>query len=88
MAYGFAAAVIAGSNQYEWCCSCYQLTFTGGPVAGRQMIVQVTNTGHDLGHDHFDIQIPGGGVGYFNQGCMAQWNAGPDGWGGKILTML
>lgn len=47
------------------------------------MIVQVTNTGHDLGYDHFDIQIPGGGVGYFNQGCIAQWNAGPNGWGGN-----
>jgi len=82
-AYGFVAAVIAGQTQYDWCCSCYQMTFTSGPVAGRTMIVQVTNTGHDLGYDHFDIQIPGGGVGYFNQGCMAQWNAGPDGWGAR-----
>jgi hypothetical protein len=27
------------------------------------MIVQVTNTGDDLGFAHYDIQIPGGGFG-------------------------
>jgi hypothetical protein len=44
------------------------------------MIVQVTNTGADLGENHFDLQIPGGGVGLFN-GCSAQWRAPGDGWG-------
>jgi hypothetical protein len=33
---------------------------------------KVTNTGGDLGQGHFDIQLPGGGVGIFN-GCTAQW---------------
>ncbi len=42
------------------CCACYELTFTSGPVKGKKMIVQATNTGGDLGDDHFDIQIPGG----------------------------
>ena len=36
------------------------------------MIVQITNTGEDLGQNHFDLQIPGGGVGKFN-GCTPQW---------------
>jgi len=36
------------------------------------MIVQLTNTGTDLGQNHFDLQIPGGGVGIFD-GCTPQW---------------
>ncbi|KAI6212593.1 Cellulase [Aphelenchoides besseyi] len=58
--YGFAAANIAGSNEAGWCCACYKLTFTSGPVSGKDMVVQVTNTGGDLGANHFDLQIPGG----------------------------
>ena len=41
-----------------------RLTFTSGPVSGKKMVVQVTNTGGDLGDNHFDLQMPGGGVGY------------------------
>ncbi len=40
----------------------------------------MTNSGSDLGDDHFDLQIPGGGVGIFN-GCTAQYGAPHDGWG-------
>ncbi|EEB93859.1 hypothetical protein MPER_07434, partial [Moniliophthora perniciosa FA553] len=79
LAYGFAAVNIAGSNEAGWCCACYELTFTDGPVAGKKMVVQATNTGGDLGGNHFDILIPGGGVGIFTQGCPAQfgsWNGG------------
>lgn len=78
LAYGFAAANIAGSSESSWCCQCYQLTFTSGPATGKVMVVQVTNTGGDLGNNHFDILMPGGGVGLFN-GCNAQygsWNGG------------
>ncbi|KAI6203947.1 Cellulase [Aphelenchoides besseyi] len=82
LSYGFAAANIAGSNEAGWCCACYKITFTSGPVNGKQMIVQVTNTGGDLGANHFDLQIPGGGVGIFN-GCSAQWKAPADGWGAR-----
>ena len=57
--YGFAAAPFP-------CCRCYELTFTGGPVEGKTMIVQVTNTGFDLSNKHFDLHIPGGGFGLFN----------------------
>jgi hypothetical protein len=35
------------------------------------MIVQSTSTGGDLGSNHFDLNIPGGGVGIFD-GCSAQ----------------
>jgi hypothetical protein len=35
------------------------LTFTSGPVKGKRMIVQTTNTGGDLGQNHFDIAMPG-----------------------------
>jgi hypothetical protein len=54
--------------------------FTSGPASGQTMIVQATNTGGDLGHvcllfftltllttsqNHFDLMMPGGGVGLF-----------------------
>jgi hypothetical protein len=80
LAYGFAAANIAGGTESTWGCACYQLTFTNGPVSGQKMVVQVTNTGGDLGSNHFDLAIPGGGVGIFN-GCTAQYNAPANGWG-------
>lgn len=82
LSYGFAAANIKGQSEADWCCACYELTFTSGPINGKKMIVQVTNTGGDLGENHFDIQIPGGGVGIFN-GCKPQWGAPNDGWGAK-----
>lgn len=59
-----------------------RLTFTSGPVAGKRMIVQATNTGGDLGQNHFDIAMPGGGVGLFNA-CTNQWGAPPNGWGAQ-----
>lgn len=82
LAYGFAAANVAGGNESTWGCACYQLTFTSGPVSGQKMVVQVTNTASDLGSNHFDLLIPGGGVGIFN-GCTAQYNAPADGWGAR-----
>ncbi len=49
VAYGFAAAYLTGQTESGWCCACYELTFTSGPVNGQKMVVQVTNTGGDLG---------------------------------------
>ena len=46
------------------------------------LFLQATNTGGDLGQGHFDVMIPGGGVGIFN-GCSSQWGAPSDGWGQK-----
>ena len=91
LAYGFAAAKLAGKGERDWCCACYKyvhycddltfwrylhrlyrLTFTSGAVAGKVMIVQVTNTGGDLRENQFDLAMPGGGVGQFNA-CSQQW---------------
>ncbi|CAO3671347.1 unnamed protein product [Umbelopsis vinacea] len=82
VSYGFAAANIVGLTETDWCCTCYALTFTSGPVAGQQFVVQITNTGGDLGSNQFDLAIPGGGVGIYN-GCTAQWNAPANGWGDR-----
>lgn len=82
LSYGFAATSIAGGSESTWCCACYQLTFTSGPVAGKTMIVQSTNTGGDLGNNQFDIAMPGGGFGIFN-GCTAEWGTPSTGWGAQ-----
>ncbi|CAE6384560.1 unnamed protein product [Rhizoctonia solani] len=83
LAYGFAAVNIQGGSESSWCCQCYELTFTSGSVSGQKMIVQATNTGGDLGNNHFDLMIPGGGVGIFGQGCAAQYGASSTGWGAQ-----
>lgn len=57
LAYGFAAVSISGGTEASWCCACYELTFTSGPVSGKKMVVQATNTGGDLGQNHFDIGV-------------------------------
>ncbi|KAH8820387.1 RlpA-like double-psi beta-barrel-protein domain-containing protein-containing protein [Xylogone sp. PMI_703] len=82
LSYGFAATSIAGGTESSWCCACYQLTFTSGPVSGKQMIVQATNTGGDLGSNQFDLAMPGGGFGIFN-GCTAEWGTPSTGWGAQ-----
>lgn len=71
-AYGYAAVALSAGTESDWCCACYELTFTSGPVAGKKMVVQATNTGGGLSDgNHFDIAIPGGGVGQFNA-CTKQ----------------
>ncbi|KAI0813711.1 glycoside hydrolase family 45 protein [Xylaria sp. FL0064] len=72
LAYGFAATAISGGTESSWCCACYQLDFTSGPVAGKSMVVQSTNTGGDLGSNQFDLLMPGGGVGIFD-GCKSEF---------------
>jgi len=52
------------------------LKFTSGPVAGKTMVIQSTSTGGDLGSNHFDLAIPGGGVGLFD-GCKPQFGGLP-----------
>jgi hypothetical protein len=58
----------------------HRLTFTSGPAKGKVHIVQTTNTGGDLGQNHFDLAIPGGGVGLFNA-CTNEFGAPANGWG-------
>ncbi|KAF7543811.1 hypothetical protein G7Z17_g10445 [Cylindrodendrum hubeiense] len=72
LAYGFAATAISGGSESSWCCACYALTFTSGGVKGKTMVVQSTNTGSDLGSNHFDLLMPGGGVGIFD-GCTSEF---------------
>lgn len=78
LAYGYAAVPPGGA-----CGKCYQLQFNGQghheandpgskSLAGKTMIVQATNIGHDVNGGQFDLLIPGGGVGAFN-GCTSQW---------------
>jgi hypothetical protein len=56
--YGFAAAYTIGGDESTWCCSCYQLNFTSGPVAGKSMIVQASNTDYDsLTKNIFSIAV-------------------------------
>lgn len=57
LAYGFAATTISSRTEASWCCACYELTFTSGPVAGKKMVVQATNTGGDLGLNQFDLAV-------------------------------
>jgi glycosyl hydrolase family 45 len=65
------------------CGGCFRIQFTGSGhdnandigsklIQGKQMIVQVTNTGSDVAGNQFDLMIPGGGVGLFNA-CSRQW---------------
>ena len=44
------------------------------------MIVQVINSGSDVGEHQFDLQIPRSGVGIYNA-CSRRWGAPNDGWG-------
>ncbi len=53
LAYGFAAV----NADAPACCSCYQLTFNSGPVSGKKMIVQATNTGTDVSDTQFDLAV-------------------------------
>lgn len=53
-----------------------RLTFTSGKAKGKKMVVQSINTGGDLGDNHFDIQMPGGGLGIFD-GCTSQFGSLP-----------
>ncbi len=55
------------------------MIFTSGPVIGKELIVQVTNTGGDLGNNQFDLAMPGGGFGIFD-GCLSEF-PGPYSWG-------
>lgn len=68
------------------CGQCFELLFTdaihpsgnwGGShpqLAGKSMVIQVTNIGFDVSGDHsFDLQIPGAGQGIFTDGCTKQF---------------
>ncbi|MFP4164510.1 MAG: carboxypeptidase regulatory-like domain-containing protein [Chitinispirillaceae bacterium] len=85
LAYAFAA-VPGGDDD---CGKCFQLDFDGGfehgdpkeahqLMAGKSMIVIASNIGHDVAGGQFDIMIPGGGLGAFEDGCARQWGVDKD----------
>ena len=75
---GFAFASVPAGN-YGSCGKCFALEFTGEgkyetrnnhrALKGKKLIVMATNIGYDVSGGQFDILIPGGGVGYYNQHC-------------------
>nr|AMO13193.1 glycoside hydrolase [uncultured bacterium] len=61
LSYGFAATNTNGA-----CGKCFELSFTSTSISGKKMVVMASNIGGDVGQTHFDIMIPGGGVGIYN----------------------
>jgi len=60
MSYGYVA------NNKVGCGKCVEFTFNNTAVSGKKMTVMVSNFGNLGGDAHFDIMIPGGGVGDFD----------------------
>ncbi|MDR0516792.1 MAG: hypothetical protein LBH25_07060 [Fibromonadaceae bacterium] len=73
LAYGYVATAGAEGNV---CGKCFQLQFDGkgkydtkpshALLNGKTMVVMASNIGYDVGSGHFDILIPGGGLGNFD----------------------
>ncbi|CAG9761409.1 unnamed protein product [Ceutorhynchus assimilis] len=87
LAYGFAAAAFIAPPE-NMCCTCMLVTFGLGPwgdCSGKKMVLQLTNTGGSSStnstENNIELSIPGGGVGYYTEGCKKQWNAPDQGWG-------
>ncbi len=51
-------------------------------IAHPDRLLHACFTAAVLQENHFDLQIPGGGVGLFN-GCKPQWGAPDQGWGAQ-----
>ena len=90
---GFAFAAVPASNGGQ-CGKCFQLTFTGTgkyetkanqkALAGKKLIIMVTNVGVDVEHGQFDIMIPGGGVGIYNGTSGYGWGNQGKQYGGLL----
>lgn len=69
VAYAYAASHSNGD-----CGKCFLLEFTGTShdkpdptaLAGKKMVVMISNIGDDVGGTQFDVMIPGGGLGAFD----------------------
>mmetsp|Transcript_44820 Transcript_44820/g.82464 ORF Transcript_44820/g.82464 Transcript_44820/m.82464 type:complete len:398 (+) Transcript_44820:35-1228(+) len=86
LSFGYAAGHVKGLKESDFCCACYELRFTDSNLP--RMVVQVTNTGSDLGENHFDIQAPGGGFGIFD-GCTKQWSlSSKTAWGARYGGLM
>ena len=92
LAYAFAAVSTGNGGA---CGKCFALTFDGTgkyetkaphqSLKGKVLVVMVSNVGEDVNKDgHFDVMIPGGGVGLFN-GCSAfGWGSQGEQYGGLL----
>ncbi|GME71814.1 unnamed protein product [Ambrosiozyma monospora] len=76
LAYGFGAASVSGATDETLACACFKLSFTSTAIQGKEMVIQITNTGGDLGSNQFDLAMPGGGVGIFTSGCTNEFGSG------------
>lgn len=84
LAYAFAAVPASAGGQ---CGKCFALEFTGEgkyesvanhkALKGKTLIVMASNIGGDVNPRQFDVMIPGGGLGAFDNGC------GQMGWGNQ-----
>ena len=80
LSYGFGAISFMGQGESDSTCGCFKVVFDEGtPVAGKTFIMQATNIG-DLGSNHVDIAMPGGGFGQVNR-CTTQWSIPATAWG-------
>lgn len=89
LAFGFAAVPLSGPDacgscfQLEFDGRNQQVQYDqnaepdpgSAQLLGKTMIVMASNTGGDVGGGQFDIMIPGGGLGIFQQGCQNQWGS-------------
>ena len=90
---GFAFAAVPAANGGQ-CGKCFQLTFTGKgkyetkqnhkALAGKKLIVMVTNIGADVNQGQFDVMIPGGGVGLYNGTNGYGWGSQGEQYGGLL----
>ncbi|GMG50746.1 unnamed protein product [Ambrosiozyma monospora] len=78
LAYGFAAASVIGASEDTLACACFKLTFTSTSIKGKQMIVQITNTGGGthMTNNAFDLALPASGFGEFTEGCPSEFGSG------------
>jgi hypothetical protein len=92
LSYGFGA-----TSHGDVCGKCFELQFTGegyhganpdaAAIAGKRMIIQAINIGHDVEGGQVDIMVPGGGVGAYN-GCSDQWGIPNDQLGAQYGGLL
>lgn len=55
--YGFAALQLVGKDRSEWCCACFNLTFTSGLLQNRTMVVQAMSLTGPAETDTFDLYV-------------------------------
>ncbi|GME72824.1 unnamed protein product [Ambrosiozyma monospora] len=76
IAYGFAVGKLTEMKSADMACSCFRLTFQSEALSGKQMIVQITNTGTYPDDHHFDLAMPGANTyGEFSSGCQSQFGS-------------